>query len=73
MGINIYPLAIILDLLYSNFIDDYKDNLIEVFRSKITLLTASSSLALMFDDKQTATALLSSLEQYRAYSVCTNI
>ena len=73
MGINIHPLAIILDLLYSNFIDDYKDNLIEVFRSKITLLTASSSLALMFDDKQTATALLSPLEQYRAYSVCTNI
>lgn len=66
VGINILPLVIMSTLLYSNFIDGYKDNLIEVMRSKITLLAATSNSALLFDDKQAATALLSSLKQYRA-------
>jgi diguanylate cyclase (GGDEF)-like protein len=66
VGINILPLVIMSALLYSNFIDDYKDNLIEVMRSKISLLAATSNSALLFDDKEAATALLSSLEQYRA-------
>ena len=66
VGVNILPLVIISGLLYSSFIEDYKDNLIEVMHSKISLLAATSSSALLFDDKQVATALLSSLEQYGA-------
>lgn len=66
VGINILPLVIMSGLFYSSFINDYKDNLIEVMHSKISLLAATSSSALLFNDKQVATALLSSLEQYSA-------
>jgi diguanylate cyclase (GGDEF)-like protein len=66
MAINILPLVIMSGLLYSNSNEDYKNNLIEVMQGKITLLAASSSSALLFDDKQVATHLLSHLKLYRA-------
>jgi len=66
MGINILPLLIMSGLLYSNFIADYKDNLIEVMNSKITLLASTSKSALLFDDQQAANTLLSSLEENTA-------
>jgi len=66
MGINILPLLIMSGLLYSNFIADYKNNLIEVMNSKITLLAATSRSALVFDDNEAGTALLASLKEYKA-------
>ena len=66
MGINILPLLIMSGLLYSNFIADYKNNLIEVMKSKITLLAATSRSALVFDDNEAGTALLASLKEYKA-------
>ena len=64
VAINILPLFIMSGLLYSNFIDDYKANLLEAMDSEIALLGATSRSALLFNDKQSATALLSSLEEF---------
>jgi diguanylate cyclase (GGDEF)-like protein len=63
VGINILSLLIMSSLLYSNFITNYKNNILEVMSTKITLLATISSSALLFDDKQTAITILSSLEQ----------
>jgi diguanylate cyclase (GGDEF)-like protein len=63
VGINTLSLLMMSVLLYSNFITDYKTNMIKVMGSKITLLVASSSSALLFDDKQAAIDILSTLEQ----------
>lgn len=64
VAINIIPLFIMSGLLYSNFIADYKANLLESMDSEIALLVATSRSALLFNDKQAAAVLLSSLENY---------
>ena len=64
VAINIIPLFIMSGLLYSNFIDDYQANQLEAMDSEISLLVATSRSALLFNDKQSATVLLSSLESY---------
>jgi diguanylate cyclase (GGDEF)-like protein len=66
MGINILPLLIMSGLLYSNFITDYQNNLIEDMKSKISLLAATSRSALIFNDNEAGTVLLSSLKKYKA-------
>jgi len=64
VAINILPLFIMSGLLYSNFIADYKANLLEAMDSEIALLVSTSRSALLFNDKQSASVLLSSLESY---------
>jgi len=66
MGINIIPLLVMSTMLYTNFITDYKNNLIEVMSSKISLLAATSRSALVFNDSEAATTLLASLKEYTA-------
>lgn len=66
VGVNILALLIMSGLLYSNFLVNYKDNLIEELDSKLTLLAATSTSALLFEDRQAANSLLSSMEQYTA-------
>lgn len=66
MGINILPLLIMSGLLYSNFINDYQNNLIEDMNSKISLLAATSRSALIFNDNEAGNVLLSSLKKYKA-------
>ena len=66
MGINVLPLLIMSALLYTNFIADYKNNLIEVVNSKVTLLAATSRSALVFNDSDAVTTLLASLKEYNA-------
>ncbi|MFQ3288360.1 MAG: diguanylate cyclase (GGDEF)-like protein [Alteromonadaceae bacterium] len=66
MGINILPLLIMSGLLYSNFINDYQNNLIEDMNSKINLLAATSRSALIFNDNEAGNVLLSSLKKYKA-------
>jgi diguanylate cyclase (GGDEF)-like protein len=66
VGINILTLLIMAGLLYSSFITAYEDNLKEVMSSKIRLLAASSTSALVFDDRESAVTLLSSLKEHTA-------
>lgn len=66
IAINIIPLFIMSGLLYSNFIADYKANLIESMDSEIALLEATSRSALLFNDKQAAKVLLSTLDKHKS-------
>ena len=66
IAINIIPLFIMSGLLYSNFIADYKASLIESMDSEIALLEATSRSALLFNDKQAAVVLLSSLDKHKS-------
>ena len=61
--INIITLLIMSALFYSNFINDYKNNLMESMASKVNLLADSSVSALLFDDQQSAKDILFTLEQ----------
>ena len=61
--INIITLLIMSALLYSNFINDYKNNLMDSMASKVNLLADSSVSALLFDDQQSAKDILFTLEQ----------
>jgi diguanylate cyclase (GGDEF)-like protein len=63
VAINIITLSIMTALLYSNFINDYKNNLMASMASKVNLLADSSASALLFDDQQSAKDILFSLEQ----------
>ncbi|MFT5813104.1 MAG: diguanylate cyclase (GGDEF)-like protein, partial [Psychroserpens sp.] len=66
MGVNIVPLLIMSALLYTNFIADYKNNLIEMMNSKINLLASTSRSGLIFNDNEAVTILLTSLNEYKA-------
>jgi len=66
IAINLLTLAIASGLLYSAFVDDYRDNLIDIMQSKANLLSATSSSALLFNDNQAADNILASLAQYPA-------
>jgi diguanylate cyclase (GGDEF)-like protein len=61
--INVITLLILSALLYSNFINDYKNNLMDSMASKVNLLADSSVSALLFDDQQSAKDILFTLEQ----------
>ncbi len=64
--INVLSLAFVAGLLYSSFVDDYKDNLIDVTRSKVALISSASASAILFDDNQAANKVLSSLQEHPA-------
>jgi diguanylate cyclase (GGDEF)-like protein len=66
MGINILPLLIMSVLLYSNFIADYKDNLMGMVQSKISLLASTSRSALVFNDNEAGKNLLALVKEYKA-------
>ncbi|MFT4519232.1 MAG: diguanylate cyclase (GGDEF)-like protein [Halioglobus sp.] len=66
IGINIFSLAIVSGLLYSNIVDDYKDNLIHEMRSKMMLLADNSRSALLLQDNNAAAQVLNSLDVYPA-------
>lgn len=66
IAINLLTLAIASGLIYSTFVDDYRDNLIDIMQSKANLLAATSSSALLFNDNQAAHNILTSLAQYPA-------
>lgn len=66
VSINVLSLALVAGLLYSSFANDYKDNLVDVMRSKATLLASASSSAILFQDQEAATKILSSLNEHPA-------
>ncbi|MFT6896461.1 MAG: diguanylate cyclase (GGDEF)-like protein [Paraglaciecola sp.] len=66
IAINLLILAIASALIYSTFVDDYRDNLIDIMQSKENLLSATSTSALLFNDNQAADNILASLAQYPA-------
>lgn len=63
VGVNIFSLAVASGLLYSSFINDYQNNLVDIVHSKLVLLSSASSSSLLFDDEQAATHILNSLER----------
>ena len=64
--INVLSLSLVAGLLYSSFVDDYKDNLVNVTRSKASLIASASRSAILFHDKEAATEVLSSLQDHQA-------
>lgn len=66
VSINVLSLALVAGLLYSSFANDYKDNLVDVMRSKATLLGSAVSSAILFQDQEAATKILSSLNEHPA-------
>lgn len=63
IGINFISLAVTSAILYTNFVDDYQDNLVKAMNSKVNMLSATSSSALLFDDELAAEGILSSLSE----------
>lgn len=62
--VNILSLVIMSIFFFSAFSSYYNDNLLEVMRSKVTLLGSTTTSALLFGDAESATIALSSLEQF---------
>jgi len=62
--VNILSLGIMSIFFFSAFTSYYNDNLLEVMRSKVTLLGSTTTSALLFGDTESATVALTSLEQY---------
>ena len=61
IGVNFVSLALAAVLLYSSFMDDYRDSLLAAMGSKVEILSSTSASALLFDDNQAAQRLLDSL------------
>ncbi|MFT2092424.1 EAL domain-containing protein [Paraglaciecola sp. 2405UD69-4] len=61
LGVNFLSLAVVVSLLYSNVVDDYKNDLVNMLQSQSTLLAEASSSSLLFDDVKSANELLNSI------------
>lgn len=64
--INTFSLAVTAVLLHSNFIDSYKQSLVDVTRSKAAIISQSTASALLFDDEVSAGLILGTLEQHNS-------
>jgi diguanylate cyclase (GGDEF)-like protein len=64
VGVSVLSLGVMSGLLYANFIGEYRDNLVELMRSKAVLLAGTSRSAVLFEDQESAARILSSLDQY---------
>ena len=63
VAINIITLLIMTALLYTNFIDHYKNDLMNTMASRVGLLSDSSVSALLFNDQQSGEDILLNLKQ----------
>lgn len=66
LAINTFTLAVTAVLLHSNFIDSYKQSLVDVTRSKAAIISQSTASALLFDDEVSAGLILGTLEQHNS-------
>lgn len=66
IGTNLLILAIAAFLIYSAFVDDYRDNLVKTMDSNASLLSAASRSALLFHDEQAGQMILASLAKIPA-------
>lgn len=66
IGTNLLILAIAAFLIYSAFVDDYRDNLVKTMDSNASLLSAASRSALLFHDEQAGQTILASLAKIPA-------
>ncbi|WP_166423929.1 EAL domain-containing protein [Paraglaciecola sp. 20A4] len=66
IGTNLLILGIAAFLIYSAFVDDYRDNLIKTMDSHASLLSAASRSALLFNDERAGHTILASLEKIPA-------
>tara|TARA_R110001599_G_scaffold15550_5_gene64924 strand:+ start:307 stop:2415 length:2109 start_codon:yes stop_codon:yes gene_type:complete len=63
---NLLILAIAALLIYSAFVDDYRDNLVKTMDSNASLLSAVSRSALLFNDERAGQTILASLAKIQA-------
>lgn len=63
IGINFLSLAVVSTVLYTNFVSDHRDNLINAMTSKVSMLSVSGASALMFGDNYAAKEILASLSE----------
>ncbi|ABG39809.1 diguanylate cyclase/phosphodiesterase [Paraglaciecola sp. T6c] len=66
IGTNLLILAIAAFLIYSAFVDDYRDNLVKTMDSNASLLSAASRSALLFHDEHAGQTILASLAKIPA-------
>jgi len=64
VGVSVLSLGVMSGLLYANFIGEHRDNLVELMLSKAVLLAGNSRSAIVFEDQESASRVLSSLGQY---------
>lgn len=64
VGVNLLSLAIMSGLFFQSFVGNYEDSVIEAMQGKAMLLAATNTSALLFQDEQSATQSLASLEQH---------
>jgi diguanylate cyclase (GGDEF)-like protein len=64
VGVSVLSLGVMSGLLYANFIGEYRENLVELMLSKAVLLAGTSRAAVLFEDQESASRILSSLDQY---------
>ena len=63
IGVNFLSLLVAGIFLFSSFVTDYQDNLVDVTNTKLSMLSASSTSALLFNDNLAAETVLASLSQ----------
>ncbi|TKB04331.1 EAL domain-containing protein [Alteromonas portus] len=56
--VNFFSLCLVAGLLYSNFVEDYKSNLVDVLDNQSTLLASATSTSVLFADTDTTQELL---------------
>lgn len=58
LTINFFSLCLVAGILYTNFVDDYKNNLVAVLDNQSTLLASATSTSVLFNDTNTIQELL---------------
>ncbi|WP_372621392.1 bifunctional diguanylate cyclase/phosphodiesterase [Alteromonas stellipolaris] len=66
LSVNFLSLCLVAGLLYSNFVDDHKTNLVNVLSSQSTLLASASRSSVLFNDAQSTQDLLFAASQLQA-------
>ncbi|MDO6566103.1 EAL domain-containing protein [Alteromonas sp. 1_MG-2023] len=66
LSVNFLSLCLVAGLLYSNFISDYKNNLVNVLSSQSKLLASASRSSVLFNDAQSTQDLLFAASQLQA-------
>ncbi len=63
ISINIFSLAVVSGFLYTKVINEYRQNLVDLMKSKVTIISSTTASSLLFDDEQAASTILSSLSE----------
>lgn len=61
--VNFFSLCLVAGILYTNFVDDYKSNLVDVLDNQSTLLASATSTSVLFSDTNTTQELIDAASQ----------